>query len=107
MSVDKVAAEIGSHRSTLFREIKDSQFVDDERRKLNGHHRMIAQRSAVDRRTGRHKLVRFVALRMHVITQLEAECHRNKSPVACNMKEYLSQSARKSITFDRGTELRN
>lgn len=31
MSVDKISAEIGRHRSTVFREIKRNRFVDDER----------------------------------------------------------------------------
>lgn len=50
MSVDKIAAEIGRHRSTVFREIKRNRFVDDELPKLNGCYGMTAQRSALDRR---------------------------------------------------------
>jgi IS30 family transposase len=72
MSVDKIAAEIGRHRSTVFREIKRNRFVDDELPKLNGYYGMNAQRTAVTRRARRRKLVRFVDLRKHVITQLEA-----------------------------------
>ncbi len=72
MSVDRIAAEIGRHRSTVFREIKRKRYVDDELPKLNGYYGMTAQRSAVGRRARRRKLVRFVDLRKHVITQLEA-----------------------------------
>jgi IS30 family transposase len=72
MSVDKIAAEIGRHRSTVFREIKRNRFVDDELPKLNGYYGMNAQRSAMTRRARRRKLVRFVDLRKHVITQLVA-----------------------------------
>ena len=72
MSVDKIAAEIGRHRSTVFREIKRNKFVDDELPKLNGYYGMNAQRSAVNRRARRRKLVRFEDLRAHVIKQLEA-----------------------------------
>ena len=71
MSVNKIAAEIGRHRSTVFREIKRNRFVDDELPKLNGYYGMTAQRSAVNRRGRRRKLVRFVDLRNHVIKQLE------------------------------------
>jgi IS30 family transposase len=60
MSVDKIAAEIGRHRSTVFREIKRNRFVDDELPKLNGYYGMNAQRSAMTRRARRRKLVRFV-----------------------------------------------
>jgi IS30 family transposase len=71
MSVDKIAAEIGRHRSTVFREIKRNKFVDYELPNLNGYYGMSAQRTAVNRRARRRKLVRFVDLRKHVITQLE------------------------------------
>ena len=71
MSVGKIAAEIGRHRSTVFREIKRNRFVDDELPKLNGYYGMTAQRSAVYRRARRRKLVRFVELRDAVIEQLK------------------------------------
>ena len=70
MSVDKIAAEVGRHRSTVYREIKRNRFVDDELPNLNGYYGMNAQRSAVERRARRRKLVRFVDLRVHVIKQL-------------------------------------
>lgn len=34
MSVDEVAAEIGRHRSTVYREMRRNRFVDDELPKL-------------------------------------------------------------------------
>ena len=71
MSVDKIAAEIGRHRSTVFREIKRNRFVDDELPNLNGYSGMTAQSSAANRRARRRKLVRFEDLRKHVIQQLE------------------------------------
>jgi len=71
MSVDRIAAEIGRHRSTVFREIKRNKYVDDELPKLNGYYGMNAQKSAVERRARRRKLVRFVDLRNYVIKQLE------------------------------------
>ncbi len=72
MSVDKIAAEIGRHRSTVFREIKRNRFVDDKLPKLNGYDGMNARRLAMTWRTRRRKLVRFVDLRKHVITRLVA-----------------------------------
>lgn len=69
--MSKIAVEIGRHRSTVFREIKRNKFVDQELPKLNGYYGMTAQRSAVNRRARRRKLVRFVDLRQHVITQLK------------------------------------
>lgn len=72
LSVDRIATEIGRHRSTVYREIKRNRFVDDELPELNGYYGMTAQKSAVDRRVRRRKLVRFVKLRNAVIEQLKA-----------------------------------
>ena len=72
MSVDRIAAEIGRHRLTVFREIKRNRYVDDELPKLNGYYGMTAQKSDVERRGRRRKLVRFVDLRTTVIEQLKA-----------------------------------
>jgi len=43
MSVDKIAAEIGRHRATVYREIKRNRYVDDELPQLNGYHAVVAQ----------------------------------------------------------------
>lgn len=71
MSVGKIAAEIGRHRSTVYREIKRNRFIDTELPKLNGYYGMNAQRSAVYRRARRRKLVRLTDLRNAVIAQLK------------------------------------
>ena len=60
MSVDKAAAKIGRHHSTVFCEIKRNRFVDDELPKLNGDYGMNAQRTAVAPRARRRKPVQFV-----------------------------------------------
>jgi IS30 family transposase len=99
ISVDKIAAEIGRHRSIVFREIKRNRYVDDELPKLNGYYGMTAQRSAVERRVRRRKLVRFLDLRAAVIEQLKEgplsslqaatagqRDRQNKSRVVCNLK---------------------
>lgn len=44
MSVDKIAAEIRRHRSTLYREIKRNRFVDDELPNLNVRHMRDVER---------------------------------------------------------------
>lgn len=71
MPVRKIAAEIGRHVSTIYRDIKRNSYIDDELPKLNGYYGMVAQRSARQRRSRRCKLVRLVELRKAVIEQLK------------------------------------
>ena len=68
--VSKIAAEIGRHRSTVYREIKRDFFTDKELPYLSGYFGMNAQRYAADRRARRRKLVRLEELRAHVINRL-------------------------------------
>lgn len=42
MSVDKIAAGIGRHRATVYREIKRNRFVDKDFPRLNGCYGMTA-----------------------------------------------------------------
>ena len=69
--VSKIAAEIGRHRSSIYREIKRNGFEDDELQELNGYYGIVAQRKASKRRARRRKLVRLEDLRAHVVTQLK------------------------------------
>lgn len=69
--VNRIAAEIGRHRSTVYREIKRNAFKDDELPYLNGYYGVTAQRSAEARRARRRKLVRLEDLRDAVILQLK------------------------------------
>lgn len=69
--VSKIAAEIGRHRSTIYREIKRNYFTDEELPYLNGYYGMNAQKYASDRRARRRKLIRLDGLRAHVIAQLK------------------------------------
>lgn len=69
--VSKIAAEIGRHRSTVYREIKRNFFTDCELPYLNGYYGMNAQKYASDRRARRRKLIRLDGLRAHVIAQLK------------------------------------
>jgi IS30 family transposase len=68
--VCKIAAEIGRHRSTIYREIKRNHFEDEELPYLSGYYGVNAQRYASKRRARRRKLVRLDGLRGHVIDRL-------------------------------------
>ena len=54
--VNEIAAAIGRHRSTVYREIKRNGFEDDEVPELNGYYGVTAQRTADARRARRRKL---------------------------------------------------
>ena len=69
--VSKIAAALGRHRSTVYREIKRNRFEDRELPYLNGYYGVNAQRTAAARRMRRRKLVRLKELRKAVITQLK------------------------------------
>ena len=68
--MNEIAALIGRHRSTVYREIKRNGFEDDELPELNGYYGVTAQRTADARRARRRKLIRLEELRAHVIAQL-------------------------------------
>ncbi|MEP1356274.1 MAG: helix-turn-helix domain-containing protein [Tateyamaria sp.] len=65
--VSKIAADIGRHRSTVYREIKRNYFTDEELPDLSGYYGMIAQKYAADRRARRRKLIRLEDRCSHVI----------------------------------------
>lgn len=69
--VAQIAAHLGRHRSSIYREIKRNGFVDEELPQLNGYYGLSAQRAATARRARRRKLVRLEELRAAVITQLK------------------------------------
>ena len=69
--VGKIAAEIGRHRSTIYREIERNSYVDDELPYLNDYYGVTAQRYALARRARRRKLIRFTELRNAVIERLK------------------------------------
>lgn len=69
--VAQIAAHLGRHRSSVYREIKRNGFVDEELPQLNGYYGLNAQRTATARRARRRKLVRLEELRAAVITQLK------------------------------------
>src|SRR6056297_1095712 len=71
ISVSKIAAELGRHRSTVYRDIKRNFYTDGELPNLSGYYCVIAQRTAQGRRARRRKLIRLPGLRTAVITQLK------------------------------------
>ncbi len=71
MSVDKIATEIGRHRSTVYRAIKRNHYNDEELPYLSGYYGMNAQKYTTDRRARRRKLARLDDLRKAVIKQLK------------------------------------
>ncbi|MBN9890611.1 IS30 family transposase [Salipiger abyssi] len=74
LPVSRIAAEIGRHRSTVYREIKRNAFEarTEDVAYLDGYYGMVAQRKASDRRARRRKLIRLVDLREAVIDRLKA-----------------------------------
>lgn len=68
--VSKIAAEIGRHRSTIYREIKRNSYVDEELPYLNDYYGVTAQRYASARRSRRRKLIRLPELRNAVVDRL-------------------------------------
>ena len=69
--VSRIAAEIGRHRSTIYREIKRNSYVDEELPYLNDYYCVTAQRYASARRARRRKLIRLPKLRAAVIDRLK------------------------------------
>ena len=83
-SISKIAAELGRHRSTVYRNIKRNFYADDELPNLSGYYGVIAQRKAEARCARRRKLIRLAKLRKAVITQLKegwspARCAKRRS----------------------------
>lgn len=58
-SIDEIAAEIGRHRSTVYRGIIRNRFEDTEPPELNGYYGIHAQHIANGRCARRRKLVRL------------------------------------------------
>lgn len=69
--VREIAAQIGRHVSTIYRDIKRNGYADEDLPELNEYYGVVAQRAAAQRRTRRQKLVRLVGLRKAVIKQLK------------------------------------
>ena len=68
--VDDVAAALGRHRSTIYREIKRNHFRDRAAPFLNGYYAQVAQRRTAKRRARLRKMARCAPLRVAVIDRL-------------------------------------
>lgn len=69
----EIAARLGRHRSTIFRELSLNRFVDDELRCLSGYYAVNAQNLASERRANRRKLVQHPKLCAAVIERLDTD----------------------------------
>ena len=97
--VSKIAAEIGRHRSTVYREIKRNGFEDEELPELNGYYGVVAQREASKRCARRRKLVRLEELRAHIIARIDRDnaATRSHSP-----REFLREQPVPAAHIDDG-----
>jgi len=72
IGVNVIAAALGRHRSTIYREIGRNRFVDPELSYLNGYWGVVAQSKAATRRARRRKLIRLPLLLAAVVDRLKA-----------------------------------
>ena len=70
--IDEIAARLGRHRSTIYRELKRNRLTDTQWPDLNGYYAMTANDVAGRRRKRLWKLVRNPELRTAVIDRLKA-----------------------------------
>ena len=68
--VNEIAARLGRHRSTIYRELSRNRFVDDEWPDLGGYYAQVANDTARKRRERLGKLVRIPGLADAVIERL-------------------------------------
>ena len=92
ISVSKIAAEIVRHPSTIYRDIKRNGFVDSELPKLSGYYGMVAQKTAVQIRARRCKLVLLAGLRKAVITQLKEGPLSSLQAATAGQRDLMSRS---------------
>ena len=69
LPIKEIAAQLGRHRSTIYREIARNQFR--EVRQYRGYYPITAEDSARHRRRRQRKLVRDARLRGHVVDKLK------------------------------------
>ena len=77
LGVTEMAARLGRHRSTIYRELGRNRFRDpdasrDSRRNISGYYPVTAQDIARARRRRLAKLARHEELLAHVVDQLRA-----------------------------------
>jgi IS30 family transposase len=72
VSVAEIAARLGRHRSTIYRELARNRFADEENPYLDGYYSSVAHGIAADRRCRLRKLARMPALLVSVVDRLRA-----------------------------------
>lgn len=70
VSIGLIAAKVGRHRSTIFREVKRNTFGDGQMPDLNGYYCVRANDLARQRRAKLRKLSRFAHVRQSVIERI-------------------------------------
>ena len=70
--VNKIATEIGRHRSTIYREIQRNGFQDDELPELNGYYALYAQNMYEKRRAIHRKMIVHPELKEAIEDRLKA-----------------------------------
>ena len=81
----EIAARLGRHPSTIYRELGRNRFRDGDRG-LCGYFPLNAQDLARRRRQRRRKLATDPALREHVVGRLKDGCRRSRSPAGSSRK---------------------
>ncbi|WP_308917196.1 helix-turn-helix domain-containing protein [Jannaschia sp. LMIT008] len=72
VAVAEIAARLGRHRSTIYRELARNRFTDVENPYLDGYYSSVAHGIAGDRRHRLRKLARMPALLVSVVDRLRA-----------------------------------
>lgn len=70
--VSMIASRLGRHRSSIYSEIGRNRYEDAELPNLNGYFGLLAQKTSIERRRRRRKLIRMPELRSAVEDRLRA-----------------------------------
>lgn len=71
VSIDEIAAKLGRHRSTIFRELKRNHFQDISMPKVVGYFAMAANLATQSRRSKKRKLIKHPALQQDVVNWIK------------------------------------
>lgn len=71
ISVDEIAAKLGRHRLTIFRELKRNHYHDVSMPKVVGYFAVVANTAMQLRRSKERKLIRHPALQQDVVNWIK------------------------------------